>query len=95
MTMQEMSRYHRAAFFIALAGERVTHERMDEWLRQHDGRGCSPRESIPVVQQFRAEALERITMAVESCEKAMGPLSRWERAAVLLELRKRYRRDAR
>jgi hypothetical protein len=34
-------------------------------------------------------------MAVEASEKALHPLAGWERAAALLELRKRYRRDAR
>ena len=95
MTMQEMTRYERAALAIHTAGERVTHERMDEWLRHHDGRGCSPREALPLVQRYRGEALARVTAAVQASEKALHPLAGWERAAALLELRKPYRRDAR
>jgi hypothetical protein len=95
MTMQEPTRYERAASAIHAAGERVTHERLDEWLRQHDGRGCSPRESVPLVKRYRSEALERVTMAVEATERALAPLTGWERAAALLALRKRYRRAAR
>jgi hypothetical protein len=95
MTMQELTRYERAALAIHTAGERVTHERIDDWLRAHDGRGCSPREALPLVQRYRRKALERVTMAVEASEKALHPLAGWERAAALLELRKRYGRATR
>ena len=95
MTMQEVTRYETAALAIHTAGERVTHERMDEWLRQHEGRVCSPSDSLPLVQRYRSAALERVTMAVEASERALAPLTGWERAAALLELRKRYGRATR
>jgi hypothetical protein len=53
------------------------------------------RDGPALVQRYRSAALERVTMAVEASERALAPLTGWERAAALLELRKRYGRATR
>lgn len=83
MTMQETTRYADAAAALFLAGERVTHTRMDRWLRARDGRGCSPRDSQPFVERYRAESLARQETALERVVEALDALRGWERAIVL------------
>lgn len=88
MTMQETNRYERAAVALDRAGQRVTHARLDRWLREHDGRGLSPRESVPIVRRYRDSAQPRISSAVESCIAALAALPAWERAEVLRRVRR-------
>lgn len=88
MTMQEDTRYERAARALAESGQRVTHDRIDEWLRFHEGRGCSPRDSQPLVVRYRESAMARMTEAVGRASQALDGLNPWERATVLRELRR-------
>lgn len=85
--MQDPSRYEDAAAALFIAGERVTHARIDRWLRARDGRGCSPRESQPLVERYRAESMARQLEALERIVEALDGLREWERAVVLRRAR--------
>lgn len=90
MTMQEVTRYERAAMALNAAGQRVTHARLDRWLREHDGRGLSPRESVPIVRRYRESAQPRISAAVDACSTALAELTAWQRAEVLRQVRRTH-----
>jgi hypothetical protein len=89
--MQEETRYERAARELAERGERVSHVRLDRWLRETEGRGCSPRDSTPIVQRYRKAASARIAEAVEIALQALERLNPSERHQALNALRRRYR----
>jgi hypothetical protein len=94
MTMQELNRWERAALAIHERGERVTLQRLDRWLREHEGRGISPRDGVPIARRYREAAEPRISAALERAAAELEPLRGWERHEVLLELRRRYGRKA-
>ena len=83
MTMQETTRYEDAAAALYNAGERVTHARIDRWLRARDGRGCSPRDSQPLVERYRAESMARQENTLGRVVEALHTLREWERIIVL------------
>ena len=90
-TMQEESRYERAARELSARGERVSHVRLDRWLRETEGRGCSPRDSSPIVKRYRKAATERITEALEIALQAFERLNASERHQARNALKRRCR----
>lgn len=94
MTMQEESRYHQAAEALHQAGERVTYARMNAWLRERDGRGCSPRDAMPLVVLYRTKAEPRIEDAVSDMRNALDSLQEWERREAWVRLKRHYGRGA-
>ena len=84
MTMQEpATRYETAAEALAAQGERVTHARIDRWLRARDGFGCSPRESQPWVEHHRRASEARRGVALAGVLASLSGLNEWERGVVL------------
>ena len=77
------TRYGDAAEALYNAGERVTHARMDRWLRARDGRGCSPRDSQPFVERYRFLSVKRQENALGRVVEALHTLREWERVIVL------------
>lgn len=84
MTMQEpATRYEAAAEALVEQGERVTHARMNRWLRARDGYGCSPRESQPWVERHRSASEARQGGALAGVLASLNGLNAWERGVVL------------
>ena len=77
------TRYGDAAEALYNAGERVTHARMDRWLRARDGRGCSPRDSQWLVERYRFLSVARQENALGRVVEALHTLHEWERVIVL------------
>lgn len=88
MSMQEMTRYEAAAAAIHAAGRRVTVMGVAEWLREHEGRGCSPREALPVARHYRAQADADIERAAIAIAGELERLKPWMRALALKRARK-------
>lgn len=89
--MQETSRLEEAAAALAAGGQRVTHQRMDRWLRERDGFGCSPRDSSPVVKRYRQQAEPDMHAALAQALSALERLPEWQRHRVIVQLRKHGR----
>lgn len=92
MMQEQTTRYEEAAAALHAAGQRVTHERMDDWLRARDGRGCSPRDAQPLVERYRSVSTPKIESAYRIAAEALAPLVPFERQTVLARLRKTHGR---
>jgi hypothetical protein len=94
MSMQETAtRYEEAAQAVHESGHRVTHERIAEWLRARDGAGCSCRDTVALVQRYRALTEPRMDAALSAVIAKLDELPGWERDTVLARLRRHYGRS--
>jgi hypothetical protein len=82
------SRYELAAAAIHSAGRRVTIEGIDEWLRAHDGRGCSPREASVIARRYWEQATPAMDGAFHAMAAELAKLEPWMRPLVMARLRK-------
>lgn len=89
-----LERASEAARAIYGAGEKVTSDAIDAWLRQRDGVGCSMREASKAAREWRWMSLQRIEEAVERIVQELESdteLREWERTEVIRQLVKRRR----
>lgn len=91
-TVQETNRYRRAIRAIAQR-EQVTHGAIIEWLKKHEGVGCSMREASNELQAWRVIHEQEIDMAIDIAAlgllAATSGLTRDGRARVMTRLRQR------
>ena len=93
MSIQELAtRYEAAAQAVHERGQRVTHERIAEWLRERDGAGCSCRDTVAVVRKYRELTEPRMDEALAAVLAKLDTLREWERDTVLARLRRHYGR---
>jgi len=89
-TVQETNRYQRAIRAIAQR-EQVTNGAIVEWLKKHEGVGCSMREACMELQAWRAIHEEEIDMAIDIAAlgllAATSGLTRDGRARAITRLR--------
>ena len=91
-TVQETNRYQRAIRAIAQR-EQVTTSAIIEWLKKHEGVGCSMREASNELQAWRAMQEQDLDIAVDIAAlgllAATSGLTRDGRARVITRLRQR------
>ncbi len=91
-TVQETNRYQRAIRAIAQR-EQVTNSAIIEWLKKHEGVGCSMREASNELQAWRAIHDPEIDMAIDIAAlgllAATSGLTRDGRARAITRLRQR------
>jgi hypothetical protein len=85
-------RASEAARAIYGAGDKVTSEAIDAWLRARDGVGCSMREASKAAREWRWMSQQRIEDRVEGIVETLRAdteLRAWERIEVMRQLAKR------
>jgi|TARA_R110000868_G_scaffold82832_1_gene233745 hypothetical protein len=91
-TVQETNRYQRAIRAIAQR-EQVTTYAIIEWLKKHEGVGCSMREASNELQAWRAMQEQDLDIAADIAAlgllAATSGLTRDGRARVITRLRQR------
>ena len=91
-TVQETNRYQRAIRAISQR-EQVTNGAIIEWLKKHEGVGCSMREASNELQAWRAMQEQDLDIAVDIAAlgllAATSGLTRDGRARVITRLRQR------
>ena len=91
-TVQETNRYQRAIRAIAQR-EQVTTHAIIEWLKKHEGVGCSMREASNELQAWRAMQEQDLDIAADIAAlgllAATSGLTRDGRARVITRLRQR------
>lgn len=91
-TVQETNRYQRAIRAIAQR-EQVTTGAIIEWLKKHEGVGCSMREASNELQAWRAMQEQDLDIAADIAAlgllAATSGLTRDGRARVITRLRQR------
>lgn len=91
-TVQETNRYQRAIRAIAQR-EQVTTGAIIEWLKKHEGVGCSMREASNELQAWRAIQEQDLDIAADIAAlgllAATSGLTRDGRARVITRLRQR------